>query len=432
MAESLLAPTLFTGSHACPYILQLDGICKRFPGQQHPVLEEIQFRLPQGDLLGIVGPSGCGKTTLLRTIAGFEQPDRGQIVLGNRVVAGAGQWIPPEQRGVGLVFQDFALFPHLDVLANVMFGLRPTNVNGLRPTNVNGLRPTNVNGLRPTNVNGLRPTNVNGLRPTNVNGPKFSNKRDPSKSSQEANDRAYEVLRLVGLEAYAHRYPHELSGGQQQRVALARALAPNPSLILLDEPLSNLDVQVRHYLREEIRKILKETQTSAIFVTHDQEEALCLSDWVAVMSRGRIEQWGSPEEIYQDPATRFVAEFITQANFLTCERQEQGWQAENWLRIPTQVLKAPPDPELHQGELMVRQEDLQLFPDPSGEITIRDRQFLGREYRYCLISDAGKELHALTREVLPIGSRVQIAVEKGRLFPVHEARFPLDSSPKDG
>ncbi len=371
-----------------PYILQLDSVSKWFPGQRQAVLREVTFRLPQGDLLGIVGPSGCGKTTLLRTIAGFEQPDAGRIVLGNRVVAGDGQWIPPEQRGVGLVFQDFALFPHLDVLANVMFGLRPTGVTGLRPTGVTGL--------------------------------KLSGKRGTSEGYQEATDRAYEVLRLVGLEEFARRYPHELSGGQQQRVALARALAPSPSLILLDEPLSNLDVQVRHYLREEIRKILKQTQTSAIFVTHDQEEALCLSDWVAVMREGRIEQWGSPEEIYQEPATRFVAEFITQANFLACERREQGWQAGNWLQIPTQVLKAPLDPKLQRGELMVRQEDLQLYPDPNGEIIIRDRQFLGREYRYCLISDAGKELHALAREVLPIGSRVQIAVERGRLFPVYE------------
>ncbi|MEN9221595.1 MAG: ABC transporter ATP-binding protein [Thermostichus sp. BF3_bins_97] len=396
MAEFPFASTPAGAYPNSPSILQLDGLSKWFPGQRQPVLREVAFRLPQGDLLGIVGPSGCGKTTLLRTIAGFEQPDSGQIVLGERVVAGAGQWIPPEQRGVGLVFQDFALFPHLDVLANVMFGLRPTKVNGLRPTKVNGLRPVNRSQLA-----------------------------ELQSTSQEASERAHEVLKLVGLEAFAQRYPHELSGGQQQRVALARALAPKPSLILLDEPLSNLDVQVRHYLREEIRKILKETQTSAIFVTHDQEEALCLSDWVAVMRQGRIEQWGSPEEIYREPATRFVAEFITQANFLTCERQDHGWQAGELLRIPVQALRDQPDPALRQGELMIRQEDLHLHPDPQGSITIRDRQFLGREYRYCLLTDAGKELHALTREVLPIGARVQIAVGQGRLFPLSEPQGSL-------
>ncbi len=383
MAEFLVSSTSNTDQADPPYILQLEGISKRFPGQRQRVLQEVEFRLRQGDILGIVGPSGCGKTTLLRIIAGFEQPDSGRVLLGGQVVAGDGQWIPPERRGVGLVFQDFALFPHLDVLANVMFGLRPTNVTRA--------------GARRSH----RPP-LTELRST----------------AQQARERAYEVLRLVGLEDYAHRYPHELSGGQQQRVALARALAPRPSLILLDEPLSNLDVQVRYYLREEIRKILKQTQTSAIFVTHDQEEALCLSDWVAVMREGRIEQWGSPEEVYREPATRFVAEFITQANFLRCERRESGWQAEELLRIPFQALQDQPDPNLRWGELMIRQEELRLHPDPQGGVIIRDRQFLGREYRYCLVTETGKELHALAREALPVGSRVRITVEQGRLFPI--------------
>ncbi len=393
MAEFLVSSTSNTDQANPPYILQLEGISKRFPGQRQWVLQEVEFRLRQGDILGIVGPSGCGKTTLLRIIAGFEQPDSGRVLLGGQVVAGDGQWIPPERRGVGLVFQDFALFPHLDVLANVMFGLRPTNGTGA--------------GAQRSH----RPP-LTELRST----------------AQQARERAYEVLRLVGLEDYAHRYPHELSGGQQQRVALARALAPRPSLILLDEPLSNLDVQVRYYLREEIRKILKQTQTSAIFVTHDQEEALCLSDWVAVMREGRIEQWGSPEEVYREPATRFVAEFITQANFLRCERRESGWQAEELLRIPFQALQDQPDPNLRWGELMIRQEELRLHPDPQGGVIIRDRQFLGREYRYCLVTETGKELHALAREALPVGSRVRITVEQGRLFPISNPRV-LPSNP---
>jgi iron(III) transport system ATP-binding protein len=402
MAESLFSPSPTAAREDPSYILQLEGISKGFPGQRQLVLREVEFRLPQGDILSIVGPSGCGKTTLLRTIAGFEQPDSGRILLGGQVVAGEGQWIPPERRGVGLVFQDFALFPHLDVLANVMFGLRPTVVNGLRFTGVT----------------------ASALR---------SDPRSPlaelPNPSQQARERAYEVLRLVGLEDYTHRYPHELSGGQQQRVALARALAPRPSLILLDEPLSNLDVQVRYYLREEIRKILKQTQTSAIFVTHDQEEALCLSDWVAVMREGRIEQWGSPEEVYREPATRFVAEFITQANFLRCERRELGWQAEELLHIPFQALRDQPDPSLRCAELMVRQEELHLHPDPQGGIVIRDRQFLGREYRYCLITAAGKELHALAREALPVGARVHIAVGQGRLFPLAEGSSVAEKEP---
>jgi iron(III) transport system ATP-binding protein len=378
-----------------PYILEVEHISKGFPGQRQLVLQEVAFRLPQGDILGIVGPSGCGKTTLLRTIAGFEQPDSGRILLGGRVVAGEGQWIPPERRGVGLVFQDFALFPHLDVLANVMFGLRPT-----------------------------------ALFASAAGGGSRSSSAEVGGAAQQARERADEVLRLVGLEDYAHRYPHELSGGQQQRVALARALAPKPSLILLDEPLSNLDVQVRYYLREEIRKILKQTQTSAIFVTHDQEEALCLSDWVAVMREGRIEQWGSPEEVYREPATRFVAEFIAQANFLRCERREFGWQAEGLLHIPFQALRDQPDPHLRQGELMIRQEELRLHPNPQGRVTIRDRQFLGREYRYCLVTETGKQLHALAREALPVGTRVQVTVEQGRLFPISEPQSVAGSGSK--
>ena len=385
MAEFLVSSTSNADPADSPYILQVEGISKRFPGQRQLVLQEVEFRLPQGDILGIVGPSGCGKTTLLRTIAGFEQPDSGRILLGGQVVVGDGQWISPERRGVGLVFQDFALFPHLDVLANVMFGLRPTNVTAAVAQRSDRPPLTELRG-----------------------------------AAQQARERAYEVLRLVGLEDYVHRYPHELSGGQQQRVALARALAPRPSLILLDEPLSNLDVQVRYYLREEIRKILKQTQTSAIFVTHDQEEALCLSDWVAVMREGRIEQWGSPEEVYREPATRFVAEFIAQANFLRCERREFGWQAEELLHIPSQSLRDQPDPHLRQGELMIRQEELRLHPDPQGRVTIRDRQFLGREYRYCLVTETGKELHALAREALPVGTRVQVTVEQGRLFPISQ------------
>ncbi|MFS8823230.1 ABC transporter ATP-binding protein [Synechococcus sp. W60.2] len=395
MAEFLISSTSTAARTDSPYILEVEHISKGFPGQRQLVLQEVAFRLPQGDILGIVGPSGCGKTTLLRTIAGFEQPDSGRILLGGRVVAGEGQWIPPERRGVGLVFQDFALFPHLDVLANVMFGLRPTTPFA-----------------------------------SAAGGGSRSSSAEVGGAAQQARERADEVLRLVGLEDYAHRYPHELSGGQQQRVALARALAPKPSLILLDEPLSNLDVQVRYYLREEIRKILKQTQTSAIFVTHDQEEALCLSDWVAVMREGRIEQWGSPEEVYREPATRFVAEFIAQANFLRCERREFGWQAEGLLHIPFQALRDQPDPHLRQGELMIRQEELRLHPNPQGRVTIRDRQFLGREYRYCLVTETGKQLHALAREALPVGTRVQVTVEQGRLFPISEPQSVAGSGSK--
>jgi iron(III) transport system ATP-binding protein len=310
----------------------------------------------------LLGPSGCGKTTLLRLIAGFERPEAGTVEIAGRIVASSKNWVPPEQRQLGMVFQDYALFPHLTIFENVAFGLQHFN-------------------------------------------------------KTEIKERTEEAIALVGLVGLENRYPYEISGGQQQRVALARALAPRPALVLLDEPLSNLDQQVRLRLREEVREILKRTGISAIFVTHDQEEALSISDQVVVMRQGRVEQLGSPEEIYTKPATRFVAEFVTQANFLPAQRVDtQVWKTEvGCFEFRSEVVTAD------AGELMIRQEDLILKPDNHAEVLIRDRQFLGREYRYCLQTPSGKELHALTTTgtVLPVGTRVQLSVadQAFRVFP---------------
>lgn len=339
-----------------PPLLSVQGVSKRYQATSPDALTGIQFQLGKGEILGLLGPSGCGKTTLLRVIAGFERPDQGTVTLGSQVVAGEGRWIPPERRGIGLVFQDFALFPHLTVMQNVLFGLKP----------------------------------------------KTGDKGSQS-SSRHYQGRALEVLDLVGLADLGQRYPHELSGGQQQRVALARALAPRPPLILLDEPLSNLDVQVRFFLRNQIRTILKATETSAVFVTHDQEEALVVSDHVAVMRHGQIEQLSTPEQIYSCPATRFVAEFVTQANFLPVQRQGEAWLTE------VGSVHVNPDPgSLTSGEIMIRQEDLQVTADPDGSALLRDCQFLGREYRYCVESASGQMFHALSSARLPLGSRVQL------------------------
>ncbi len=339
-----------------PTILTLDAVTKRFPGSDHPAVDRVSLTLQQGELLALLGPSGCGKTTLLRLIAGFEQPQAGIVQVGHRIVAGPGIWIPPEQREIGLVFQDYALFPHLTVAENVGFGLR---------------------------------------------------KRGQKHSPKRTQDRIAAVIDLVGLTGFGHRYPHELSGGQQQRVALARALAPAPPLILLDEPLSNLDVQVRHRLREEVKSILKTTATSAIFVTHDQEEALAISDRVAVMQQGQIEQIDTPEGIYCRPASRFVAEFVTQANFLPAQQHQQHiWTTE----VGQFEVTPQPEGSAAWGELMIRQEDLLLRAHTDGPVFIRDRQFLGRDYRYCLQAPSGLELHARSAQTLPIGSRVQVTL----------------------
>lgn len=361
-------------------VLALQGVTKHYDPRQPPAVDRVSLTLHQGEILALLGPSGCGKTTLLRLIAGFERPQTGTITLAGQSVCGP-DWLPPERRDVGIVFQDYALFPHLTVLQNVAFGLGA--------------------------------------------GDKPRRRRRPAADQPAA---AMAVLDLVGLADLARRFPHELSGGQQQRVALARALAPRPTLVLLDEPFSNLDVQVRLYLRQEVRGILKRVGASGVFVTHDQEEALAIADRVAVMQAGRIEQEGPPETIYGAPASRFVAAFVTQANFVAARRGPQGWATE------LGCFDLPPiaeDPD--QAELMVRQEELQLEAAPDGPLRIQDRQFLGREYEYRLVSAAG----TVFRARLPLAHRFEVGVtvrpvvaEAGlRLFPVAAPDCPAAPLP---
>lgn len=244
-------------------IIQLSEVRARYGSDDPDVLRGVSFDLLENEVLALLGPSGCGKTTTLRVIAGFEHSRRGAIHIADRLVSGEGVHVPAEQRGVGFVFQDYALFPHLDVIQNVLFGLH----------------------------------------------------RMPRK---ERKRRALEVLDIVGLADLAKR-AHELSGGQQQRVALARSLAPSPGVILLDEPFSNLDAALRSDTRAEVRAILKKSGMSAILVTHDQEEALTIADRVAVMSHGRIEQVGTPQDVYRRPETAFVARFLGNTNLVRGE-----------------------------------------------------------------------------------------------------------------
>ncbi|MEM7554402.1 MAG: ABC transporter ATP-binding protein [Cyanobacteria bacterium P01_A01_bin.84] len=331
-------------------ILSLKNITKLFADSKNPAVDNISLELQQGDILALLGPSGCGKTTLLRIIGGFEEPQTGIVKIDDQIVFNSNTGIPPEKRDIGIVFQDYALFPHLTVSENVGFGLRNLDKTSIKK-------------------------------------------------------RVSEALNLVRLEGLENRYPYELSGGQQQRVALARGLAPKPKLMLLDEPLSNLDIQVRLQLREEIRDILKAAGTSAIFVTHDQEEALAISDVVGVMQQGHLEQIDTPEKIYTYPASRFVAEFVTQANFLPAYRQGNMWETE---------IGNFPSEESHTqdtGELMIRQESLILKPDADAAIKIRSRRFLGREYCYCLETSSGKEIYArtMTDTLLSEGTSVQVS-----------------------
>jgi iron(III) transport system ATP-binding protein len=240
-------------------VLKLRNVGKSYADT--PVVAGVSFQLARGSIGCLLGPSGCGKTTLLRLIAGFDPVSAGEIAFNGATVSTPRQTVPPERRQIGMVFQDYALFPHLDVQGNIGFGLRH---------------------------------------------------RD--KAGRAA--RVAELLESVGLAGYANALPHELSGGQQQRVALARALAPRPELLLLDEPFSNLDMALRERLGQELRQIIRHEGTTAILVTHDQHEAFAMADEIGVMHRGRIAQWDSAYRLYHEPADRFVADFIGQGVLL--------------------------------------------------------------------------------------------------------------------
>jgi len=259
--------------------LVLEGVRVGYPTPDgwRAVVQDLSLALPRGEVGALLGASGCGKTTALRAIAGFEPVAAGRIVLHGIALAGRGTALAPEQRRVGMMFQDFALFPHLDVAGNIGFGIRAL-------------------------------------------------------ASKAREARIRELLELVGLENAMRSYPHELSGGQQQRVALARALAPRPSLLLLDEPLSSLDVLTRARLAGDLRTLLKAAETTSLFVTHDQAEAFAMADRVGVMAEGRLLQWDRPERLYRRPAHRAVAAFIGRGTLVPASALQAGGDGDVLLR----------------------------------------------------------------------------------------------------
>lgn len=332
--------------------LEVQNILKKFHSASQSAVNDISFELRENEILALVGPSGCGKTTTLRLIAGLERPDAGMIRLNNRIVASGSVFVPPEQRGVGMVFQDHALFPHLNVYENVAFGLH-------------GKKPSEMRAI------------------------------------------VGEMLHMVGLLSFSKRYLHELSGGERQRVALARALAPRPVLVLMDEPFSSLDADLRTDVREHVRGILKSMQATVVFVTHEQEEALYMGDRLAVLQNGRLEQIGSPEEIFHNARTRFVAEFMGDSDFLPGVAMPDGIQTEIGL------LQQPVDASVSSPvEIALRADDVDFYPDGDGNSVIIDRFFRGAFNLYRLRLDSGTVLHAFSEhtKVLPIGARVQTII----------------------
>lgn len=315
-----------------PTLIAFDQVYKSYGAVE--AVYDLSFEVEPQEIIALLGPSGCGKTTTLRLIAGLEKPDNGTIVLNGRKVAASGTWIPPESRRIGMVFQDYALFPHLDVTSNVVFGL-------------------------------------NGQR-------------------QERKKRAGEMLELVGLKGYGDRMPHMLSGGQQQRVALARALAPRPSIMLLDEPFSNLDAALRAQVRREVQSILRETGTTTLFVTHDQEEALSLSDRIGVIFEGRLHQLGTPEQLYNNPVNPHVARFLGEANLIPAEAEGSRARSalgEVRLRTPT---RGP-------VQLLIRPELIHLHPADEGvPAEVLWREYYGHTQRIGLRLSDGTELIART------------------------------------
>ena len=317
-----------------------------------PVVRSLDLAVRRGTILALLGPSGCGKTTVLRLIAGLDMADGGAIEIDDRVVTGDGVMVAPERRRVGMVFQEYALFPHLTVAGNVAYGL-----------------------------------------------PRGTPFPDP---------RVRELLDLVGLAGLESRMAHELSGGQQQRVALARALAQEPLAVLLDEPFSNLDADLRQQLREDMRAILRRTHTTAIFVTHDQEEALQIGDEVAVMNAGRIEQVGTPEEIYQQPRTRFIAAFLGRADFLPATVTPAG--------LLTEMGVIPQYPPLAAGtsvDVLVRADDIRIEPG-EGALVV-SRAFKGMQNLYRVRLPSGHVLHSLQDHtvIYPEGTAVRAIVAPG-------------------
>ena len=340
-----------------PPLMSIQSASFAYPGGK-AICQNLDFTIENGDIACLLGPSGCGKTTILRLVAGFENPTSGRIVVAGEVLADNGIFVAPEARGIGYVFQDFSLFPHLTVSENVTFGLRSLD-----------------------------------------------------KTAQQK--RADEMLELVGLTAMAKRYPHELSGGQRQRVALARALAPKPKLLLMDEPFASLDVGLRETLGLEVRALLKKLHTTALFVTHDQLEAFSIADQIGVMNNGVIEQMDSAYNLYHRPRTRFVADFVGQGVLIHGRGNPDGLiDTELGLMHPTNLAV---DEVIRDRtyDVLLRPDDI-LHDDASpATAEVKHKAFRGADILYTLKLDSGTEVLSLvpSHHNHELGQKIGIRLE---------------------
>lgn len=317
------------------------------------VLESLSLEVEQGQIVCLLGASGCGKTTLLKAVAGLLPLSSGTMSLNGVTIDDGENWLPPEQRNIGMIFQDYALFPHLTVAENIAFGLK-------------------------------------------------------HETAQQKLLKVEEMLGLVHLKGYGERYPHQLSGGQQQRVAIARSLAYKPDLLLLDEPFSNIDTQVRHELIREIRKIFKQQGVTAIFVTHSREEAFAFADKMAVMNHGVIEQYGTASELYYHPSSKFVADFLGGGSYLAATRV-----SEREFDTHLGVVEASAQQEIKiQADcaLLLRPQHVQIQADEDSAVKVLEQHFMGDHCRY-VIDVNGDRLLAISAEALNVGDSVAVRVE---------------------
>ena len=341
-----------------PIQLEVRDVSVAYGG--HPVVREASFVLEAGIIGCLLGPSGCGKTTLLRAIAGFEPVSQGEILIRGRRVSFPGQTLAPESRRAGMVFQDFALFPHLTVEGNVAFGLRDL-------------------------------------------------------SRRDRRTRVGELLELVGLAHAADQYPHQLSGGMQQRVALARAMAPGPEILLLDEPFSSMDAALREQLAREVRDLLKREGVTAVLVTHDQLEAFAMADQIGVLGQGEIHQWGTGFGLYHEPRNRFVADFIGQGVILPATVVDETRVKTELGRVAGERLHGLPPGS--PAEVLIRPDDLLYDESSPRRATVVERAFRGAEYLYTLKLESGTEVLCLvpSHHQHAVGDQIGIRLEADHL-----------------